>query len=418
MAEETVDFRLENDSCMIISGPSKSGKTSFVIELLRRKENLFRHPIRSVYWFHGAAQSTVHDRLCREMGVVMKQGTPTEDDFEPVQQYDLVVLDDLQNEMKSDSHITSLFLKQSHHRQFFVILLQQNIYGDKEQRYRNANAHYWIGFHNPRNQRQVSEFLSRMFASGGKRAIEGIFKHILETEGNYGYLFVDFTPNMRADLRLRSHIFTSPMHIYKVNERGGFNDWLALSTLQEEAGSNMSYDKMVLIPKARYQSLVGGARKSDVKALLEPKKAYAEEVAREVLDFTITPGSVTDYYTKLSQFNKIRRDFFLPKGSQSSPPPPPKQLQEGTTTTPAATPVVTPTPPFMTDLKKKESTLKRLKHLRQLAETSQQLKRLPTRLQRKILMNEPLAKLKRLPSRLRGDQLNNRFQEYGQLFSA
>ena len=408
MAEETIDFRLENDSSMIISGPSKSGKTSFVIELLRRKDTLFRHPIRSVYWFHGAAQGAVHDTLRRDMGVVMKHGIPTEDDFEPIQQYDLVVLDDLQNEMKTDSHITSLFLKQSHHRHFFVILLQQNIYGDKEQRYRNANAHYWVAFNNPRNQRQVSEFLSRMYASGGKRGIEGIFKHILETEGNYGYLFVDFTPNMRADLRLRSHIFTSPMHIYKVNERGGFNDWLALSTLQEAAGSNMTYDKMVLIPKARYHGLVGGARKSDVKALLEPKKAYAEEAAREVLDFNITPNTVTDYYTKLSQFNKIRRDFFLPK-TTSRPSPSVKPVAP-TPVAAAAAATTTSVPTKTENLKTNELILKHLKQLRQRKEKS----KLEQRLQRKMLMNDPSSKVKRLPTRLRGDKLHNRFQEYGQ----
>lgn len=406
--DEKIDFRLENDSSMIISGPSKSGKTSFVIELLRRKDTLFRHPIRRVYWFHGAAQGVVHDKLCRDMGVIMKEGIPNEDDFEPVQQYDLVVLDDLQNEVKTNSHITSLFLKQSHHKQFFVIVLQQNIYGDKEQRYRNANAHYWVAFNNPRNQRQVSEFLSRMYASGGKHAIESIFKHILESEGNYGYLFVDFTPNMRADLRLRSHIFTSPMHIFKVNERGAFNEWLALSTLKEASGSDMSYDKMVLIPKAHYHSLTGGARKSDIKAWLQPKKAYAETAAKEVLDFKITPDTVSDYYTKLTQFDKIRRDFFLPKAMPTTP--------KGSLTapTPPAAAATATAPPMTATMKNNESTGMRLKRERlqrkikaeALSDHPKFLKRFPPQLQRKILMSE---------ARLRGDQGKNLFQQYKQL---
>ena len=330
----------------------------------------------------------------------MKQGLAIENDSQPVQQYDLVVLDDLQNEMKSDSHITSLFLKQSHHRQFFVILLQQNIYGDKEQRYRNANCHYWVGFQNPRNQRQVSEFLSRMYTSGGKRAIEGIFKHILDTEGNYGYLFVDFTPNMRADLRLRSHIFTSPMHIFKVNERGGFNEWLALSTLDEKTGSsNMTYDNMVLVPKARYQSLVGGARKSDVKAWLEPKKAYAEEAAREVLDFKITPETVSDYYNKLSQFSKIRRDFFLPKAA--APTPPAMILPS-----PAHTTSRGKEPPRQRDNDLKLAARKRLMMMDDLDKSK--LKKLERIVKRKMLP----PSTKQLPARLRGNK--NRFQEYGQ----
>lgn len=317
MAEfEHVDFRLENDSTLIVSGPSKGGKTTFVVELLRRKDRLFQHPIRQVYWFHGAAQGPVHRMLREDLGVLVTEGIPTEADFDIVQEYDIVVLDDLQNEMKSNSDITSLFLKQSHHKRFFVILLQQNIYGDKEQRFRNANVHYWVAFNNPRNQRQVGDFLARMYPSGGgKRVIERIFKHIIDTEGNYGYLFVDFTPEMRADLRLRSHIFTSPMHIYKVGDRGTFSEWLALSTLNEKPESNdLSYDNMVLVPKARYHTMVGGgASKSQIAALLEPRKAYAKEAAKELLEFKITPDNVSDYYTKLMQFDKVRRDFFLPK---------------------------------------------------------------------------------------------------------
>ena len=327
MANEHIDFRLENDSSMIISGPSKCGKTTFVLEMLQRKDRLFRNPIRNVYWFHGAAQGPVHEKLQTEMGVIMKQGVPTEEDFEPIQRYDLVVIDDLQDEVKQDSHITSLFLKQSHHRHFFVILLQQNIYGDKEQRFRNANVHYWVGFNNPRNQRQLGEFLSRMYPSG-KQTIYRIFNHIIEEEGNYGYLFVDFTAMMRSDLRLRSHIFTSPMHIYKVLERGGFSEWVALSTLDETSGNrDMTYSNMVLIPKARYQTMVGGASKTQIQSLLDPKKAYARETAKELVDFKISPSTVSDYYNKLIQFDAIRRDFFLPKSDTTRKVHPPPSSQ-------------------------------------------------------------------------------------------
>lgn len=344
MADERVDFRLENDSSMIISGPSKSGKTMFVLEMLKRKDRLFRHPIRNVYWFHGAAQDRVHDKLCTELGVIMKHGVPTEEDFEPIQRHDLVVIDDLQDEIKQDSHITSLFLKQTHHRHFFAILIQQNIYGDKEQRYRNANVHYWVGFNNPRNQRQLGEFLSRMYPSG-KATIYRIFSHIMEQEGNYGYLFVDFTAERRSDLRLRSHIFTSPMHVYKVLERGGFSEWMALSTLDETAGSTMDYSNMVLVPKARYQTMVGGATRSQVLALLNPQKAYAKETAKELVDYKISPENVSDYYNKLIQFDAIRRDFFLPKSANKATSPLPQKQQPPL---PSPMPLTSPPLPFAT----------------------------------------------------------------------
>ena len=89
------DFRLENDSSMIISGPSKCGKTTLVIELIRRKDVIFQHPIRNVFWFHGAQQGTSHDILVNELHVNMKEGVPTEEDLEMIQAHDMVVLDDL-----------------------------------------------------------------------------------------------------------------------------------------------------------------------------------------------------------------------------------------------------------------------------------------------------------------------------------
>lgn len=336
MTAEDIDFRWENDSTMIVSGPSKCGKTTFVTKLIRAKDQLFQHPIGKVWWFHGArfGAERAHDSLCNppfctrcggENKVAWKEGVPTEDDLEAVEKYDLVVLDDLQSEMTKDNNITSLFLKQSHHKHFFVIVMQQNIYGDKEQRLRNANVHYWVAFNNPRNQRQISEFLSRMYPSG-QNAIQSIFKHILENDGNYGYLFVDFTPETRHDLRLRSHLFTPPMRLYKVNDRGGYSVWFAVSKLDKNG--QMTYDTMSVVSSSRYNDeMHGGATRREIKSLLQPHQAYAENAAKEMVDFKLTPSTVSDYYKKLLQFDKIRREFFIPKAPPPPPPPPPPQPQ-------------------------------------------------------------------------------------------
>ena len=48
VSEGVYDFRLENDSTMIVSGPSKSGKTTFVINMIKNKDRLFHHPINKI----------------------------------------------------------------------------------------------------------------------------------------------------------------------------------------------------------------------------------------------------------------------------------------------------------------------------------------------------------------------------------
>ena len=345
------DFRLENDSTMIISGPSKCGKTTFVIDLIRRKQAIFKYPIRQVWWFHGAAQGSKHDILVNELHVTMKEGIPNESDLELIQQHDLVVLDDLQNETKEDAHITSFFLKHAHHKQFFAIQIQQNIYGDREQRFRYANVHYYVAFNNPRNHAQIINFLSRMYPSG-QRGISAVYNHVLTEHGNYAYLFVDFCTNTLSDLRLRTHIFTSPIHVFTLNtgsKSTTFRESFALSTLDAKTGSVIQdYSNMVLLDKPRYQSLMsdksmsGGSNKAQLMQLLEPGKAYAVQSAKELADYKITPNNVSDYYRKLIDFNKIRREFFIPKPPPPSRPPPPTTTTKSTSMTPHATKTTSP----------------------------------------------------------------------------
>ena len=99
------DFRLQNDSSMLIIGPSKSGKSTFVLDLIRHKDKIFQHPIRNIWWFYGI-ESSFHHQL---EGVILKKGMLTHDDFETIGECDLVILDDLQEECKENKEITNLF---------------------------------------------------------------------------------------------------------------------------------------------------------------------------------------------------------------------------------------------------------------------------------------------------------------------
>ena len=151
------DFRLENDSTMIVTGPSKSGKSTLVANMIKHKDVIFKHAIRKVWWFHGI-ESPFHETL-KSLGIILKHGLPTHEDVNLVQQYDMVILDDLQQESKGNDDITSLFLKASHHKGFFAIQITQYAYGDKDQRMRNANVHYYVAFNNPRNQKSTALLL-------------------------------------------------------------------------------------------------------------------------------------------------------------------------------------------------------------------------------------------------------------------
>ena len=62
--------------------------------------------------------------------------------------------DDLATDASKDSRITDLFTKGSHHRNFSVITLNQNLYFSKDPTQRQ-NCHYLILFNNPVERQQV-----------------------------------------------------------------------------------------------------------------------------------------------------------------------------------------------------------------------------------------------------------------------
>ena len=307
------DFRLENDSSMVVSGPSKSGKSTFVTNLLKHRNVLFRRPVRNMWWFYGVP-SPFHKTL-REMGVQLHEGVPTRSEFDQVGPGDIVVLDDLQQEMKGNEEITNLFLKECHHQGFFAIQLTQYLYGDKEQRMRMKNAHYYVLFDNPRNQQQIVHFLSRMLPKGNVNVIYKILQDI-RRNSKYGYLFVDFTPECDPNLRLRSNIF---------------NDMVVFKLQPGQHGSKMDYSRMTL-----GGSSVGGGstaekilKKQDeneqVKHLVHPDQSYIEDVARRIVRRgpSMTSAQVQKRNRQLIAFNNLRRLYM---GLEERPPPRPPRI--------------------------------------------------------------------------------------------
>ena len=55
----------------------------------------------------------------------------------------------------------------------------------------------------------------------------------------------------------------------------------------------MTYYTMDFVPKVRFHALVegGGAIQRQIRASLEPKKAYADEATRQILEYRITPDN-------------------------------------------------------------------------------------------------------------------------------
>ena len=146
-----MDPRWQHPFTCIVAGPTGCGKTTFVARLLRNASAMIDPPPERVTWYYGEWQTAYENLDIPNMR--LEEGLPTSFDNG---KRGLVVLDDLMAE--TDSRVTNLFTKKSHHSDTSVIYLVQNLFSkNKESRTISLNAQYMIVFKNPRDSRLSSQ---------------------------------------------------------------------------------------------------------------------------------------------------------------------------------------------------------------------------------------------------------------------
>ena len=204
-----MDFRLFNDRSMIVAGPSQSGKSTFLLKMIRWKNELFRKPIHRVLWAYGQYQPYFHSLLQREC-IQLHAGIPEVCDLQP---YDLLILDDLLGPSETNTDMTTMFTQTAHHLPCFIVFVTQNIFPrGKEARTRSLNTHYFVLFKNPRDKSQI-QILGRQMYPKKSKVMTAIYEDA--TKRPHGYLFIDLTQECPEECRLRTDIFKTPMIIYQ-----------------------------------------------------------------------------------------------------------------------------------------------------------------------------------------------------------
>lgn len=197
---------------MIVSGPTQSGKSTFIRKLLASRNILFDNPLDQMYWFYGIAQPKLHGEL-RAMGVHLEEGLPTTN-FDHIPPFSIIVLDDLAGEMKTSKAVTQLFTRVAHHKHCFIILVTQNLFEKgSETRTQHLNAQYLVLFKNPRDSLQVGVLGLQMYPLR-KQFLSTVFKDA--TSQMHGYLLIDNHQRREDPLRLRTNILPDevPMRVY------------------------------------------------------------------------------------------------------------------------------------------------------------------------------------------------------------
>ena len=121
-----MDPRWQHPFTCIVAGPTGCGKTTFVARLLRNASAMIDPPPERVTWYYSEWQKA-YENLADIPNMRLEEGLPTSFDNG---KRGLVVLDDLMAE--TDSRVTNLFTKKSHHSDTSVIYLVQNLFFEKQ----------------------------------------------------------------------------------------------------------------------------------------------------------------------------------------------------------------------------------------------------------------------------------------------
>ena len=235
-------FIFQHPFSMIVAGPSRCGKTYWVINLLLNAERIKPAPEKIVYCY--AHWQPKYDVLKKHIdSVVWHEGMPSKLFLDNISNA-IVVLDDLMAESVNNSTLMGIFTERSHHQKISVILLMQNLYQQgKGSVSIQRNAQFLVLFKNPRDRSQIKVLAMQMFPEKWRKFLEK-FEH--ETNKPRGKVILDFSSDTSDENRIvkscdlkdffqkaqkQQAIVSNPYYAKAIEEKSRINEILNNPTL-------------------------------------------------------------------------------------------------------------------------------------------------------------------------------------------
>jgi hypothetical protein len=202
-------FLLKGPLRAIIVGPSGSGKSHLLTNIIKNKHRLIDTEINKVIYCAKYPSSYI-DEL-KNLDVIFHQGLPTSEMLTNDQnEHILICLDDLPEAFSSEE-VNDLYLA-GRHRRISVITISHNLFGQyKKSRNISLNCNYIFIFGSRRDYNQINVFARQTFPNCAKELMELYLK---ETASPYSWLLFDFNSTSRHVMRIRNNIFSSTPNLF------------------------------------------------------------------------------------------------------------------------------------------------------------------------------------------------------------
>ena len=196
---------LKHPFTCIVSGPTQSGKTEWVTNLLVQSEKMIEPPVEKIIYCYGERQEKLEQLANRIDRMTLHEGLPSKEMLDGLEGSTFLVLDDLMEDVQNSSSVAELFTRGSHHRNLSVLLISQNLFvKGRYQRTISLNANYIVVMKNPRDRSQII-FLARQIFPDRWQLVQQAYN--MATARPHGYLFIDLTQAMDDRFRFRTNIF-------------------------------------------------------------------------------------------------------------------------------------------------------------------------------------------------------------------
>jgi len=203
-SQKEYQLRLRVPSNMIVYGVTKSGKTQTVIEMIKRRHELFDKHIDKVIYLY-AVDQPAYKTLKHDKNVVFSTDPSIIDQNTGEDISLLVVFDDFMlRTTKNPEDMTHFFTVYGHHNHLFIIYMVQNIFNEKT-RILNNNVDYAVFMPFLRNSDSVLRYFRQVDSSNAKH----LFKAYKEsTQKPYSHFLMSFH-QLDHEIRYRSSVFVS-----------------------------------------------------------------------------------------------------------------------------------------------------------------------------------------------------------------